>query len=198
MPPDATATKARILRTAFDEFAAFGLAGARVDRIAELGQVNKRSIYVHFGNKEELFDIVVSDALKRLAADVEFTAEDLPGYAARLLDHLCAHPGVLRLTTWANLERPAASQAESETYRAKIGALSEAQRRGRLPREVDPVDLLTLVTAMTTAWATASPALLGLQDDGPDGPAPATLAASRRALLIESVQRLVSPAVGQG
>ena len=34
MPPDASATKARLLQAATEEFTAYGMAGARVDRIA--------------------------------------------------------------------------------------------------------------------------------------------------------------------
>lgn len=46
MPHDSSATKTRILAAALGEFSAFGLAGARVDRIAEVGQVNKRILEV--------------------------------------------------------------------------------------------------------------------------------------------------------
>jgi AcrR family transcriptional regulator len=48
--------RARLLDAAFEEFAQHGLAGARVDRIAEAAQANKGLIYVYYGNKEQLFD----------------------------------------------------------------------------------------------------------------------------------------------
>jgi len=63
MPPDASATKARLLQAATEEFTAYGMAGARVDRIAARAGANKRLIYVHFGTKEELFDIVEKDVI---------------------------------------------------------------------------------------------------------------------------------------
>jgi AcrR family transcriptional regulator len=44
MPGDAEATKRRLLDAARDEFAAYGIAGARVDRIAEAAQANKAQI----------------------------------------------------------------------------------------------------------------------------------------------------------
>ncbi len=50
MVRDAAATRARILAAAVGEFAEFGEAGARIDRIAEAAGANKRSIYVYFGN----------------------------------------------------------------------------------------------------------------------------------------------------
>jgi AcrR family transcriptional regulator len=65
MPPDSTATKARLLGAALTEFAEHGIAGARVDRIAEQAGANKRLIYVYYGNKEQLFETVVGQALAR-------------------------------------------------------------------------------------------------------------------------------------
>jgi AcrR family transcriptional regulator len=51
----AEATRQRILDAAVSEFAANGLAGARVDEIAARAGANKRMLYVHFGSKEELW-----------------------------------------------------------------------------------------------------------------------------------------------
>jgi len=47
MPPDSTATKARLLDAALSEVAEHGIAGARVDRIAEQAGANKRLLYVY-------------------------------------------------------------------------------------------------------------------------------------------------------
>ena len=47
--------RGRILAAALEEFARFGLGGARVDRIAARAGANKRMLYYYFGNKEELF-----------------------------------------------------------------------------------------------------------------------------------------------
>ncbi|MFD6108194.1 TetR/AcrR family transcriptional regulator, partial [Nocardia salmonicida] len=52
----ADATKARILQAATDEFATYGIAGARVDRIAKTAGANKNLIYIYFGGKDQLFD----------------------------------------------------------------------------------------------------------------------------------------------
>jgi AcrR family transcriptional regulator len=59
---DADATKARILAAAKSEFARLGLAGARVDEIAERANANKRMIYHYFGSKEDLFQVVLEEA----------------------------------------------------------------------------------------------------------------------------------------
>ncbi|MER6192921.1 TetR/AcrR family transcriptional regulator [Streptomyces cyaneofuscatus] len=167
MPPDATATKKRLLKAAYDEFAQFGLAGARVDRIAEAAKANKRLIYVHFGNKDDLFDLVVANSLEDLAKAVPFTAEDLPGYAGSLFDYLLEHPQVLRLTGWSQLERPDAPPAQVDAYRPKIGAIADAQQHNLVTEEVAPADVLALLLGLTTAWANASPALRSLADQPP-------------------------------
>lgn len=90
MARDSSATKARLLDAAFSEFAAYGIAGARVDRIAEAAQANKRLIYVYYGNKEQLFDAVLERALATGSESVPFDAEDLPAYAGAVFDHLVA------------------------------------------------------------------------------------------------------------
>ncbi|MFK0132381.1 TetR family transcriptional regulator [Streptomyces rubiginosohelvolus] len=164
MPPDATATKKRLLKAAYEEFAQFGLAGARVDRIAEAAQANKRLIYVHFGNKSDLFDLVVANSLADLAQAVPFTADDLPGYAGRLFDYLLEHPQVLRLTGWSQLERPEAPPAQVDAYRPKVAAIADAQQQDRVTEAVAPADVLALLLGLTTAWAGASPALRSLAD----------------------------------
>ena len=52
---DPDATREAILAAATHEFAQHGLAGARVDRIAERAGINKRMLYYYFGQKESLF-----------------------------------------------------------------------------------------------------------------------------------------------
>jgi len=51
---DPEGMRIRILEAAKQEFAAHGLAGARVDRIAANAGANKRMLYYHIGNKEDL------------------------------------------------------------------------------------------------------------------------------------------------
>lgn len=59
---DADATQRRILEAAKKEFAKNGLAGARVDDIADRANANKRMIYHYFHSKEALFQRVLEDA----------------------------------------------------------------------------------------------------------------------------------------
>lgn len=184
MPPDATDTKRRILAAARAEFAQYGLAGARVDRIAEAGRANKRSIYVHFGSKNDLFDRVVTSALTEMAEAVPFTAEGLPAYAGALFDYLIARPEVLRLTTWAGLERAEASPNEVQAYEPKVTVLSE-------PFGDLAVDVLALLLGQVTAWQSASAAL---RTHAPGGSWSASSIQRHRALVITSVGALVGTA----
>lgn len=63
---DSAKTKEDLLLAAENEFAAKGLYGARIDAIAEDAHVNKRMIYEYFGNKEDLYKIVLNRAYSRL------------------------------------------------------------------------------------------------------------------------------------
>lgn len=152
MPRDSSATKARLLDAAFNEFAAYGIAGARVDRIAEAAGANKRLIYAYFGNKEQLFDEVLRRAMAAGAEAVPFDVDDLPGYAGAIFDHLVARPDLMRLRLWKLLERPSATGLEPDAFLRKTAEVADAQQRGDLAREMEPADLLTMVLAAAQAW----------------------------------------------
>jgi AcrR family transcriptional regulator len=65
MTRNAEASKERILEAAFAEFAAYGVAGARVDRVAETAGCNKNLIYIYFQDKDSLFKTVLMRQLAR-------------------------------------------------------------------------------------------------------------------------------------
>ena len=157
---DSAATKERLLGAATEEFAAHGIAGARVDRIAAGARANKQLIYAYFGSKEQLFDAVVATSCGPLVQEVPFDPDDLPGYVGRLFDYLIEHPEVVRLVLWAGLERPTAiAPFEADSYRAKLKALTETQRDGRVDATFAPADLLALLLGLVGAWFTASEAI---------------------------------------
>ncbi|MGF1675452.1 MAG: TetR/AcrR family transcriptional regulator [Rivularia sp. (in: cyanobacteria)] len=57
---DAEATKAQILDAAMEEFAKYGLSGARTENIASGSGVTKAMIYYYFENKETLYQKVLN------------------------------------------------------------------------------------------------------------------------------------------
>lgn len=154
------ATRKRLLAAAFEEFQMHGLAGARVDRIAERAKSNKRLIYVYFGDKERLFDAVVERNLEVMidAHAVPFP-DDLPSYAVELFDYLEDRPGVQRLFAWRNLERTDTSEAEQAAYRDKVAQIAEAQRAGRLDAKLPAAHVFAFLLGVVQSWAIASEAL---------------------------------------
>lgn len=107
---DADASRARILEAATAEFAAYGLAGARVDRIAAAAGANKRMLYYYFGNKEALFLAVLEAAYASIrAAEGGLRLLDLaPAEAIRRLvqftwDYYVEHPEFITLLNNENL-----------------------------------------------------------------------------------------------
>jgi AcrR family transcriptional regulator len=122
---DSTLTKHRLLAAAKEEFAAHGIAGARVDRIATLAGVNKERIYGYFGNKQKLFDRVVDQALDELTEAVPLEPGGDPAeYVGRVYDFHHANPALVRLFLWEALH-----------YRDDV-LPNEAQRAGRYERKV--------------------------------------------------------------
>jgi AcrR family transcriptional regulator len=162
MPRDATRTKERILASAVAEFAEHGISGARIDRIAARAEANKRAIYDHFGDKRELFSIVLADQLDRLARVVELHADRIPEFVGELFDYCAAHPELVRLVQWEALSLPA-DQApnrleRSASYRAKVKAITEAQQRGHIDPRLDPRRVLLLLIGMAE-WTLYVPQL---------------------------------------
>lgn len=100
------ATKQALLRAARDEFAEYGLAGARVDRIAEAAGVNKERIYGLFGSKDKLFDVILIDTMREFMDVVQPLTETDPGrYIGKLFDYHNNNPQLLRLLLWEGLHR---------------------------------------------------------------------------------------------
>lgn len=57
----------RILTAATEEITQYGLAGARVDRIARPANSNVRLVYAHFSSMEDLFSIALECEMTALA-----------------------------------------------------------------------------------------------------------------------------------
>ena len=189
MPPDATETKRRILEAAHREFAQYGFAGARVDRIAERADANKRSIYVHYGTKEELFDIVLARNLQTMVETAPLDPLDLPRSAAKLYDMLREQPDVLRLTQWALLERPQPLPDEVLAYRERIEGLRAAQRAGDVSSRLDAPILFAMTIALASSWGNAPWALRAVA--APNDPA--RVPDRIRQSVIDAVAALATP-----
>ncbi|MEJ7928897.1 TetR/AcrR family transcriptional regulator [Ramlibacter sp. AN1015] len=159
---DADRSQSTILAAARDEFAEFGLAGARMDRIAERAGLNKRLIYYYFEDKESLFGAVLEQAYQdiRSAEHALHLLELQPGEALRRLveftwNYYLAHPEFLTLLNSANLHRARHLQ-QSERARALnsplIDLLGQILERGRkegiFRGGVDPLQLYVTIAGM--------------------------------------------------
>ena len=75
----AAARRTAILEAALDEFSARGFASARLDDVAQRAGVAKGTIYLHFKDKEALFQELVRTMLGPLVVGLEqLRASDLP------------------------------------------------------------------------------------------------------------------------
>ena len=182
----AIATRDRIMSAATAEFAAYGIAGARVDRIARDARVNKSLIYHHYQSKEQLFVHVFETHVVANINVVPLDARDLPAWAVALYDSYQADPMLLRLITWARLERTPAGDLFAiydSLDRTVYQHLAEAQRDGILVDGIDAADLFSLVVAMAGAWAQASSTFAATPADTPADHH------RRRAALADTVRR---------
>jgi AcrR family transcriptional regulator len=154
---DSDSTRRRLLEAATADFAAHGIAGARVDRIAAAAGVNKAQLYTYYGDKLGLFEAVYRANADLVVDATPFTAEDLAGYAVNLYDAALARPEVVRLAAWARLERVPTEDPSTGTPAnlPKLLAIAEAQRAGFLVDDVDPRNVLAMVIAMAIAWSDA-------------------------------------------
>jgi AcrR family transcriptional regulator len=72
----AAARRQAILAAALDEFSARGFAAARLDDVAERAGVAKGTIYLHFADKEALFQEIVRTMVVPLVLNVEAAPPD--------------------------------------------------------------------------------------------------------------------------
>lgn len=191
---DSEATKNRIFAAAAAEFAQYGIAGARVDRIAAQAQANKQLIYSYFGNKEELFAAVLQQKLEQLAAAVVVAPERVPEYVGELFDFHVANPETIRLLLWEGLHYGAETvpneAVRTDHYRQKATAIAASQSQGIADVALDPRHVSFMLLSLA-GWWFAVPQIARMQIVG-DTDASAALA-RHRAHVVEAARRIVMP-----
>jgi AcrR family transcriptional regulator len=159
---DADATRQRLIAAATVEFAAHGLAGARVDRIAAAAHANKAQIYHYFGSKSGLFDAVWEALVVQIVEATPLDVSDLSGFAARLSQTYADHPELVRLITWQRLERgddPPHAYAVQST-KGNVDAIARAQADGLVPDRFEARVLFALIIHLAALWGMSSPDVL--------------------------------------
>jgi AcrR family transcriptional regulator len=158
---DPDRTRAAILASAVAEFARFGLAGARVDRIAEGAGANKRMLYHYFGDKDALFLAVLENRYAHIrAAERELDLEHLDPREGlkRLVEftwrYFLDHPEFVTLLNSENLHK-GRHVSRSSRVRAMHSPLVDmlrsilerGERAGLFRKGIDPVQLYISIAA---------------------------------------------------
>ena len=160
---DPERTRADILEVATREFAEKGLAGARIDVIAEAMRTSKRMIYYYFGSKEGLYIAVLEEAYRRIRAiEADLHLDDLaPEDALRKLvgftvDYQLANPDFIRLVMTENIHRGEYLKQSKSIQKLNVPAIEGLRRvyergvaAGVFRVGIDPVDLHMSISALS-------------------------------------------------
>jgi AcrR family transcriptional regulator len=159
---DAEETRNNILEVAAREFADKGLAGARIDEIAEKTASSKRMIYYYFGGKDELYRAVLERSYGQIRAredDANF--ETLPADRALIaqiehtFDYHVEHPEFVRLVMNENIHHGAhighveGLKDRNKSVIASLKAIiDKGAADGIFRTGIDPVDLHMSISAL--------------------------------------------------
>jgi AcrR family transcriptional regulator len=181
---DPEAKRQKLLEAALAEFAAHGIAGARVTRLAKRADISPGLVYSFCEGKSELFEVVFDHVVKPAGATVPIDADHLPEHAADLYDAGLAHPEVARFMIWHQLERPESAMPASvkAAMSDKVAAIRDAQQRGTVTDAMPPEQILALSIAIANMWNQPGECLRTLVPE-----------ADRRKVIIDAVARLVEP-----
>ena len=160
---DPERTMANILDVATQEFAEKGLAGARIDEIAEATHTSKRMIYYYFGSKEGLYLAVLEDSYRRMRQiEGQLCLDDLEPEAAlrRLVeftfDHHRTHEAYIRLVMSENINRGEYLSKSQSIEQLNVPAISAIQKlydrgvaSGQFRPGLDPIDIHASISALT-------------------------------------------------
>lgn len=147
------ATPDRILAAAIDEFAEYGLAGARVDRIADRAGANKALLYRYFGSKDALFDAAVQTMVSRFDQIRSTLPPSLEGRLPYYFERATDDQQWVRMLQWEALQNGAGPTVNEEQRRAHMREAVEAvkadQAAGLLPADLDAGQLFLTFQALS-------------------------------------------------
>ena len=146
------ATPERILDAAIEEFVEYGLAGARVDRIAERAGANKQLLYRHFGNKDGLFDAAIRAMATRFDDIRRRLPDTLEGRLPYYFERATEDQQWVRLLQWEALQTGDGPVVNEEERRAHMERAVEKvradQAAGILPADLDAGQLFLSFQAL--------------------------------------------------
>ncbi len=146
-------SRERILAAAFQEFAAQGFAGARVDRIARRAAINKRMLYHYFGDKAQLFREVLRRKMAQRQAWGAATPDDPRESLPFWFDLACKDMEWVRLLEWEALqfvEKKVIDETQRREAAAQaVGRIRRRQKQGHLSSRLDERQVLLAMLALT-------------------------------------------------
>jgi AcrR family transcriptional regulator len=159
---DAEATRARILAAATQEFARYGLAGARGDRVARAARSSERMVYYYFGSKEKLFRAVLEasylslqQAERSVHLDDLEPAQALAEFCRFVWRYYLEHPEFIGLVNTENLHRashlkqsPQLTELVAPIVGLLHGLLARGEQRGTFRSGIDPTELYIAIAAL--------------------------------------------------
>src|ERR1700755_1470507 len=163
----------RKLAAARREFAASGLAGARVDEIAARAGVNKQLVYHYFGDKDALYLAVLEWVYEEIRAqERKLNLQGLPPDTAirKLIessfDHLAAHPDFILLLNDENRggARHVRGSRKLEAMHSPLVSLvskilSEGVKAGTFRRGISAVHLYISIAGLSYFFFSNTPTL---------------------------------------
>lgn len=153
-------TPDKILKAALIEFAEYGLAGARVDRISKRAGVNKAMLYYHFSSKDNLYHKSIESYIQRIVEAVhgevtmgENLVDVLTGVVNTYRSILAENPYVIRILLremaqpHSQLSDKLATAIKGYSLQNKmVGILKKAVETGEA-REIDiPQAMISFIT----------------------------------------------------
>ncbi|MEV0674102.1 TetR family transcriptional regulator [Mycobacterium sp. NPDC050441] len=182
-----TELRDEILAAARAEFAQYGLAGARIDRIARAAHASKERLYAHFGDKETLFREVFAADGAEFFRSVTLQPDAVPEFVGDIYDLAYRRPEHLRMIRWAQLEGFTLDEPQTDgpsPHAQAVAAIEAAQADGHVDSVWDSTELIVLLFGIGLAWAHL-PSREAVTRD------PAVIA-SRRAAAVEAAARIVA------
>jgi AcrR family transcriptional regulator len=144
------ARREAILAAALDEFSAQGFAAARIDEVALRAGVAKGTIYVHFRDKEELFQELIRSVLSPFVGTLEITLKaDVSTRAIfdKIIElfvhevYMTRRKDVIRLILSEGVRFPSLAEFYYREVLSRILAavralLQRAAERGEVPKDI--------------------------------------------------------------
>ncbi|WP_197419624.1 TetR family transcriptional regulator [Burkholderia sp. TSV86] len=158
---DPEQTKRNILDVATEEFSAMGLAGARVDAIAERTNTTKRMLYYYFGSKEGLYEAVLEKVYGDIRAlELELNVGELePEEGLRRLveftfDYHDKHRDFVRLVSIENIHGAKYLEQIKSFKNSNVSIIKTLEtllahgiENGAFRDDIDPIDLHLLISS---------------------------------------------------